>query len=90
MSKLMTTAISSYTSKRWFNNGQYCNRKTHPTSFGYRPYRRGVKRCHECGAKVGLGVYKRQSFNERLVYDLFMPSPILAWLKWKGNVKYSE
>lgn len=84
MSKLMSAVISCYTAKRWFNDGDYCNRKTHPGVIPYRRYRRGKARCLECGAKVGRGIYKRQGFDERMADNLFRPNPFLAWLKERG------
>ncbi len=84
---LLGVFFRSYTAKRWFNDGDYCNGVTHPQSLTYRPYRRGSKRCLECGAKLGKSVYKKQSFNERMTDNLFQANPLMAWLRSRGQVQ---
>jgi len=86
MNKLAKFVNKCLTNKRWFNDGDFCNGKTHPSGLAYRRYRRGKTRCLECGAKFGQGVYKQQSFAERMIDSVYQPSPFLAWLKGRNQV----
>jgi len=76
--RIMTNALVK---KRWRNIGNFCNRKTHPSYFPYRRYRRGKSRCLYCGAKLGKVKCVMQSSQEMLIDNIFTSSPLLDLLK---------
>lgn len=70
-----------WTTKRWRNIGQFCDRKYHPFVYTYRRYRRGKNRCSYCGAKIGKRKLVRDSPREQLVDNIFSPNPLFTFLK---------
>jgi len=75
-----------WTTKRWRNVGQFCDRKYHPFVWTYRVYRRGKNRCSYCGAKIGKRELVRDSPREQLVDSIYYTSPMFDMLKKKGKV----
>ena len=80
--KIMTRIWST---KHWWNSGELCDTKHHVSYAPYRRYRRGKKRCHDCGYKLGKPVLKRESYSERLVDNIYSGNPLLAMLSAKGK-----
>ena len=75
-----------WNTKRWRNESNYCNRKTHPFYFPYRRYKRGKNRCSCCGAKIGKIKCVRKSCRTMLVDSIFSTSPMLSYLRKKKVV----
>lgn len=78
---------SGFNEKHWHNEGEFCNRKTHPISFHYRKYKRGKNRCNYCGAKIGKIKCVMESNKQRLVNDIYTTTPLLKLLKNKLSIK---
>ena len=77
----------TFNSKYWHNVGEFCNRKSHPSSVPYRRYRRGKNRCIECGARIGKIKCRRYAFRNEMVDNVYNESALLKWLKRKDFVK---
>lgn len=80
LANLMNKAFNG---KYWHNEGDYCNRKHHPSSFPYRRYKRGKNRCYYCGAKIGKVKCVRTSNKQRLIDNMFSPSQFLPMMQTK-------
>ena len=74
---------NAFYNKHWHNDGNFCNRKTHPILFSYRKYKRGKDRCNVCGAKIGKVKCVMESNSERLSDNLFHPG-LLNFLRGKN------
>jgi ribosomal protein S14 len=70
----------------WHNIGSYCNGKEHPTSFPYRPYRRGKNRCHVCGAEYGTSTYRYIANGQVLREALFDNNTMLSIMRGHGSI----
>lgn len=78
INKIFTRVMQS---KIWRNLGDYCDRKHHLSYFPYRAYRRGKKRCNDCGAKIGKVKMVRKSNQEMIVDNVYSENPLFKALK---------
>ena len=86
MDKLTKIFSDAFNKNRWWNESEFCNRKTHPLRFKYRRYKRGKNRCNICGAKIGKIECIRERARERLIDNIYNQSSILQLLQKRGAI----
>lgn len=69
------------TIRQWRNKGDFCNGKRHPRDMPYRPYRRGQKRCHACGAKIGKIKCVRTTWSEEIADNIGQPNAFMQFMR---------
>lgn len=84
MDKTLKIFTNAFDKKRWINESEFCNRKTHPFTTHYRRYKRGKNSCNQCGAKIGKIKCTMKSNQQMLVDNVFQSPTLLEMLDKRG------